>query len=45
MKIIDFRARPNTEQYMRLYEGTYAWDNFFNFPGSCCKTEEGIGSV
>ena len=32
MKIIDFRARPNTEQYMRLYEGTYAWDNFFNFP-------------
>ena len=32
MRIIDFRARPNTEQYMNLYSGTYAWDNYFNCP-------------
>ena len=32
MRIIDFRARPNTEQYMNLYSGTYAWDTYFNCP-------------
>lgn len=32
MRVIDFRARPNTEEYMNLYPGTYAWDNYFNCP-------------
>ena len=32
MRVIDFRARPNTEEYMSLYPDTYAWDNYFDCP-------------
>jgi predicted TIM-barrel fold metal-dependent hydrolase len=32
MKIIDFRARPNTKAYMELYPGTHAWDVYFRCP-------------
>ena len=32
MRVIDFRARPNTKEYMSLYPGTYAWDTYFNCP-------------
>ena len=32
MRVIDFRARPNTKEYMSLYAGTYAWDTYFHCP-------------
>ena len=32
MRVIDFRARPNTEEYMSLYPGTRAWDLYFHWP-------------
>jgi predicted TIM-barrel fold metal-dependent hydrolase len=31
MRVIDFRARPNTEEYMSLYPGTRSWDVYFQF--------------
>jgi predicted TIM-barrel fold metal-dependent hydrolase len=32
MRVIDFRARPNTEEYMSLYPSSRAWDLFFYCP-------------
>jgi len=32
MRVIDFRARPNTAEYMSLYPTTHSWDAFFNCP-------------
>ena len=32
MRIIDFRARPNTKEYMDLYPGTHDWDVYFKCP-------------
>ena len=32
MRIIDFRARPNTKEYMDLYPGTRSWDLYFHCP-------------
>ena len=32
MTVIDFRARPNTEEYMGLYPDTRPWERFFQCP-------------
>ncbi len=32
MRIIDFRARPNTQEYMAMYPSRHDWDVFFHCP-------------
>ncbi len=32
MPVIDFRARPNTEQYMSMYPDSRPWERFFHCP-------------
>lgn len=32
MRVIDFRARPNTPEYMGMYPSSRSWDLYFNYP-------------
>jgi len=32
MRVIDFRARPNTKEYMDLYQGKHDWEVYFRCP-------------